>query len=62
MPGLQYGHRLPVGCPQAVFDDKKLTMQELLDALECNFEGKEDVRKIAETKMRDLTPPPSRPP
>ena len=32
-----------------VFDDKKLTMQELLDALECNFEGKEDVRKMLQS-------------
>ncbi len=29
-----------------VFDDKKLTMGELLEALDCNFEGKEAVRQM----------------
>ncbi|RJP75382.1 MAG: glycyl radical protein [Candidatus Abyssobacteria bacterium SURF_17] len=29
-----------------VFDDKKLTMAELLDALDANFEGKEAVRQM----------------
>jgi formate C-acetyltransferase len=29
-----------------VFDDKKLTMQEVIDACACNFEGKEDVRQL----------------
>ncbi|UIJ38288.1 glycyl radical protein [Desulfobaculum bizertense] len=29
-----------------VFDTKKLTMQELLDALKNNFEGREDIRKM----------------
>ncbi len=29
-----------------VFDEKKLTMDELLAALECNFEGKEAVRQM----------------
>jgi formate C-acetyltransferase len=29
-----------------VFDDKKLTMAELLDALDCNFEGKEAIRQM----------------
>ena len=29
-----------------VFEDKKLTMKELLDALAVNFEGKEDVRAL----------------
>ena len=31
---------------QFVFDDKVFTMRELLDALECNFEGKEHVRRV----------------
>jgi len=29
-----------------VFDDKKLTMDELLDAVNCNFEGKEAIRQM----------------
>lgn len=29
-----------------VFEDKKLTMSELIEAVECNFEGKEDVRQL----------------
>ena len=29
-----------------VFEDKKLNMAELLDALECNFEGKEAIRQM----------------
>ncbi len=29
-----------------VFDDKKLTMGELLEALDANFEGREDVRQL----------------
>ncbi len=29
-----------------VFEDKKLTMQQVLDALACNFEGKEDIRAL----------------
>jgi len=29
-----------------VFDDKKLTMDELLEALDCNFEGKEAIRQM----------------
>jgi formate C-acetyltransferase len=29
-----------------VFEEKKLKMQEILDALECNFEGKEYIRAI----------------
>jgi formate C-acetyltransferase len=29
-----------------VFEDKKLSMRELLDALECNFEGKEHIRHM----------------
>ena len=29
-----------------VFEDKRLTMQEVLDALACNFEGREDVQAI----------------
>ncbi len=29
-----------------VFEDKKLTMRQVLDALACNFEGKEDVRAL----------------
>ncbi|MFZ7101285.1 MAG: (2S)-3-sulfopropanediol dehydratase [Peptococcaceae bacterium] len=29
-----------------VFEEKKLTMEELLDALECNFEGKEDIKEM----------------
>lgn len=31
-----------------VFEDKKLTMQELLDACRCNFEGKEDIRAMVQ--------------
>lgn len=31
---------------QFVFDEKVLTMRELLDALECNFEGKEHIRRL----------------
>ena len=31
---------------QFVFDEKVLTMRELLDALECNFEGKEHIRRM----------------
>ena len=29
-----------------VFEEKKLSMQELLDALACDFEGREDIRKM----------------
>ena len=29
-----------------VFEEKKMTADELLDALECNFEGKEDIRRM----------------
>ena len=29
-----------------VFEDKKLTMAELLEATKCNFEGKEDIRAM----------------
>lgn len=29
-----------------VFEEKKLTMDELIDALECNFEGKEAIRQM----------------
>lgn len=29
-----------------VFEDKKLTMAELVEALECNFEGKEAIRQL----------------
>ena len=29
-----------------IFEDKRLTMQEVLDALACNFEGREDVQAI----------------
>ncbi len=29
-----------------VFDDRKLSMAELLEALECNFEGKEAIRQM----------------
>ena len=29
-----------------VFEEKKLTMAEVIEALECNFEGKEDVRAM----------------
>ncbi|MFT5700125.1 MAG: pyruvate formate-lyase/glycerol dehydratase family glycyl radical enzyme [Desulforhopalus sp.] len=29
-----------------VYEDKKLTMQEVIDACACNFEGKEDVRQM----------------
>lgn len=29
-----------------IFEDKKLTMAELIEALECNFEGKEDIRHL----------------
>lgn len=29
-----------------VFEDKKLTMSELIEAVDCNFEGKEDVRQL----------------
>jgi formate C-acetyltransferase len=29
-----------------VFEEKRLTMAEVLEALECNFEGKEDVRQM----------------
>ncbi|MGX7950519.1 (2S)-3-sulfopropanediol dehydratase [Oleidesulfovibrio alaskensis] len=29
-----------------VFEDKKLTMQEVIEALKCNFEGKEDVQQM----------------
>jgi pyruvate-formate lyase len=29
-----------------VFDDQKLTMTELLDAVDCNFEGKEAIRQM----------------
>jgi formate C-acetyltransferase len=32
-----------------VFEEKKLTMQEVLDALDCNFEGKEDVRALLQS-------------
>jgi formate C-acetyltransferase len=32
-----------------VFEEKKLTMREILDALECNFEGKEDIRAILQS-------------
>ena len=29
-----------------VFEEKKLTMEEVIEAMKCNFEGKEDVRQI----------------
>ncbi|SIO10280.1 (2S)-3-sulfopropanediol dehydratase [Halodesulfovibrio marinisediminis] len=29
-----------------VFEDKKLTMKEVIEACDCNFEGKEDVRQL----------------
>lgn len=29
-----------------VFEEKKLTMDEMIEALECNFEGKEDIREM----------------
>jgi len=29
-----------------VFEEKKLTMDEVIEALECNFEGKEDIREM----------------
>ncbi len=29
-----------------VFEDETLTMAEMLEALECNFEGKEDIRQL----------------
>ena len=32
-----------------VFEDKKLTMKEVIDACDCNFEGKEDVRQLLMT-------------
>jgi len=35
---------------KAVFEDKRLTMAELLEALRANFEGKEDVRQILLTR------------
>jgi formate C-acetyltransferase len=31
---------------KVVFEDKKLTMEEVIEAMKCNFEGKEDVRQI----------------
>lgn len=35
---------------KTVFEDKRLTMAELLQALRTNFEGKEDIRQILITK------------
>ncbi len=35
---------------KVVFEDKRLTMAELLQALHTNFEGKEDIRQILLTK------------
>jgi formate C-acetyltransferase len=32
-----------------VFEEKKLTMREILDALDCDFEGKEDIRAILQS-------------
>ncbi|WP_430734924.1 (2S)-3-sulfopropanediol dehydratase [Halodesulfovibrio aestuarii] len=32
-----------------VFEDKKLTMKEVIEACDCNFEGKEDVRQLLMT-------------
>ena len=32
-----------------VFEDKKLTMRQVLDALACNFEGREDVRALLQS-------------
>ncbi|MDR2755330.1 MAG: glycyl radical protein [Planctomycetaceae bacterium] len=32
-----------------VFEEKKLTMQEILDALDCNFEGKEYIRALLQS-------------
>lgn len=29
-----------------VFEEKKITMSELIEALECNFEGKEDIQEM----------------
>lgn len=29
-----------------VFEEKQLTMAQIIDALECNFEGKEDIREM----------------
>jgi len=31
---------------KVVFEDKTLTMDQVLSALDCNFEGKEDIRQI----------------
>lgn len=33
-----------------IFKEKKLTMDELLEALDCNFEGKEDIRLMLKNK------------
>ena len=32
-----------------VFEDKKLTMDQLIDALEANFEGYEDIQQLLRT-------------
>lgn len=57
--GARYNHGSPVcltGCADAgnslaavkklVFDEKKITMQELCDALDVNFEGFEEIRQM----------------
>jgi pyruvate formate-lyase/glycerol dehydratase family glycyl radical enzyme len=33
-----------------VFDDQRLTMQELLTAIECNFEGHEEIRQLLRSR------------
>ena len=35
-----------IAVKKLVFDEKKVTMQRLLDALDANFVGYEDVKKI----------------
>ncbi|MEG6523806.1 (2S)-3-sulfopropanediol dehydratase [Desulfotomaculum sp. 1211_IL3151] len=35
-----------IAIKKLVFEDKKLTMAELIEALECNFEGKEAIRQM----------------
>lgn len=43
--GLTTGADCMAALKKVVFEDKELTMPELLDALEANFEGKEDIRQ-----------------
>lgn len=47
---LVHGHQNPANSLAAVkklvFEDRAITMNDLMDALACNFEGKEDIQRV----------------